>query len=197
MSRQEGGQPSTLDVTDVYDDGWMPESQRSGSVWMVDLDWPGPVSDGPDEATLAAAFAAGWLLNATPPLTGPTFAVGDERFWPVWEYGNRLQGLLGRHGFIGDGRRNYTVLGAIAHRDVPLGYHRDKRAPAGTVLNATTMFSRGCTGGELVLAEKDVAFAARHLRLVVFDGSTLHGVAPFTLDDGGYRLSLTFYLGEA
>lgn len=204
MSRQVGDAPSTLDVDDVLkDDGWTDRAFEVAhpGVWSLDLDWPGPRSDGPDEVSLAAAFAAGWAYERVVIGTGPLFypeRVDDAFAWPLWEYGDALrQTMLGRHGGIGDGRRNYRVLGAIAHRDVPLGYHRDKRAPEGTLLNATTMFSRRCTGGELVLAEKGVAFTPKHLRLVVYDGSTLHGVAPFTLDEGGYRLSLTFYLGAA
>lgn len=82
-------------------------------------------------------------------------------------------------------------VGALGHRDIALGYHVDTQMPE-RCQNVTVFFTQGCSGGELVIDEQ-LAFVARDLYAVQFDGQRPHGVAPFTLEPGGYRISLTYY----
>lgn len=188
----QSGDSVTLDGVEVYD------YPNGDNLWVTDdvlcVDLQAYPPRGSSWTREAAAFAGGWLYEWVEPGTGPSLdRWAEDECWPLWQYADALLDDLDARA----GVRGYRVIEAKAHRDVQMPWHRDRTAPPGTVLNVITFFSRGCTGGELVLPEHGIAFAPRHLRVVVFDGQTLHGVAPFTLDDGGYRLSLVMYLGEA
>lgn len=80
----------------------------------------------------------------------------------------------------------------LAHRDTALLAHRDTKHPY-PCRNLTLFFAKGCSGGELVLCDRHVAFGAQDGWVLCFDGQELHGVAPLRLAKGGWRLSITFY----
>ena len=80
-----------------------------------------------------------------------------------------------------------------AHRDMVLPFHRDRKAPY-LCRNLTLFFAHGCTGGELVLHDRALAFVAQDGWALGFDGQELHGVAPLRIaPKNAWRLAVTFY----
>jgi hypothetical protein len=119
--------------------------------------------------------------------------VGEAAYWPTNDAAPPAAWMLCSALALGVHRR---WVGALVHNTVPLGWHRDRQAPPETD-NLTVVFRHGCDDGYLVVSEEPGTTSAwtmpdgyAHL----FDNQLLHGVTPYTADEGGYRMSLTIYL---
>lgn len=145
--------------------------------------WPGGRYERLEHAE-AFEEARGWLLRRVEDRTAPTF----EAPWPgplrdlAWAVETQLGCAAPR--------------AALVHRNLPLGAHRDLRAPY-PCSNATVFFRRGMAGGWLVLCEEGVSLDSADGWVAAFDGQKLHGVTDFVpqpRQEQPYRLSVTFYI---
>lgn len=83
--------------------------------------------------------------------------------------------------------------GGIVNRDGDLPYHNDK-TNFKDVWSGMLGFKQGVTGGYLSVPEYDLAVEVADQSLTLFDGQDLlHGVTPFAIAPGGYRLTAVYY----
>lgn len=120
---------------------------------------------------------------------------GGSSHWSSFTEGSSVA-LLGR--VLAESLGLNFPVGALAHRSIPLGFHRDTQNPV-PCTNLVVIFrdARGSPddGGLLVLLDARLAFACPDGTVLVFDGQRPHGVTPFDFRDrpDAYRVGLTFY----
>ena len=89
--------------------------------------------------------------------------------------------------------KNTPYTSGIINKDNQLNYHWD-RGNFQKVYSNMLAFKHKCTGGHLALPEYNVGLEIKDLSLTFFAGQEiLHGVTPFTTEQGGYRYTLVYY----
>ena len=111
---------------------------------------------------------------------------GEARMWTTLPDRTHAIGMLGTIAALTAHTR--MPVAALAHHNVRLGYHTDRRNP-GRCTNLTVVFRDRTRGGELVIPPS--ATEAADGSLTAFNGQQRHGPTPVT--GTGYRIALTYY----